>query len=154
MNSEGAGIVSKGAHRPTQTMTLDLAQRLAAAAEAHATQIGVPMVIAVADAAGDPVLLHRMPGSLLVSLESAPNKAWTASAFKNTTAAVGALAAEGGPFPGLGDGSAGPVVLFGGGAPILVDGVVIGALGISGGSAEEDVAVMNHAIDTVMGAQK
>ncbi len=135
-------------------VTLALAQRLAAAAEERATRMGVPMVIAVVDASGLPVLLHRMPGSLLASVEIAPNKAWTANAFRNTTAALGALAAEGGPLPGLASGNSGRVVLFGGGAPLTVDGAVIGALGISGGTVEEDVVVLNHCMETVMGARK
>lgn len=135
-------------------VTLALAQRLAAAAEERATAMGVPMVIAVVDTAGNPVLLHRMPGSLLASLEIAPNKAWTANAFKNTTAALGALAAEGGPLPGLASGNSGRVVLFGGGAPLTVDGTIIGALGISGGTVEEDVVVLTHCMETVIGARK
>ena len=135
-------------------VALALAQRLAAAAEERAAAMGVPMVIAVVDTAGNPVLLHRMPGSLLASLEIAPNKAWTANAFRNTTAALGALAAEGGPLPGLASGNSGRVVLFGGSAPLTVDGAVIGALGISGGTVEEDVVVLNHCMETVIGARK
>lgn len=142
------------AERRCTEATLRLAQRLATAAEHRADELGVPMVIAVVDRAGNLVLLHRMPESLVASLEIAPNKAWTANAFKNTTAAVGKLAAAGGPLPGVEGGNSGRVVLFGGGAPLLVDGAVIGALGISGGTVEEDVVVMNHAIDTVLGAQK
>ena len=138
----------------TAGLTLDLAQRLAAAAEQAAQARGVPMVIAVVDTSGNLVLLHRMPGSLLASLELAPNKAWTANAFKQSSAAVGALAAQGGPLPGLASGNSGRVVLFGGGAPLVTQGAIVGALGISGGTVEEDIAVMNEAINSVMGVQE
>ncbi|HEY3410968.1 MAG TPA: cob(I)yrinic acid a,c-diamide adenosyltransferase [Propionicimonas sp.] len=138
----------------TTGLTLDLAQRLASAAEQAAQARGVPMVIAVVDSAGNLVLLHRMPGSLLASLELAPNKAWTANAFKQSSAAVGELAAQGGPLPGLASCNSGRVVLFGGGAPLVAQGAIVGALGVSGGTVEEDIAVMNEAINKVMGVQK
>ena len=65
----------------TPEALLRLAKELAEGAEKRAAQLGVPMVIVVVDAAGNQVLLHRMPGSLIASLEIAANKAWSANAF-------------------------------------------------------------------------
>ncbi len=138
----------------TPEALLRLAKELAEGAEKRAAQLGVAMVIVVVDAAGNQVLLHRMPGSLIASLEIAANKAWSANAFKMPTADLGPLAAEGGALPGLAGGNSGRVVLFGGGVPLIVDGAVIGALGISGGTVDEDCDVATYALTTVMGAQK
>ena len=66
----------------------------------------------------------------------------------------GFLNSTGGRLSGFGDGLIGLVVLFGGGAPLTVDGAVIGALGISGGTVDEDCDVATYALTTVMGAQK
>lgn len=140
------------AHSPEAL--LQLAKELAAAAEERACRIGVPMVIVVVDDAGNQVLLHRMHGSLLASLEIAANKAWSANAFKMPTADLGPLATETGALPGLAGGNSGRVVLFGGGVPLTVGGAVVGALGISGGTVEEDCDVAHFALKTVMGAQK
>lgn len=133
---------------------LELSKKLAKAAEERARQINVPMVIVTVDDAGNQVLLHRMPGSLLASLEIAANKAWSACAFKMPTADLGPLATETGALPGLSGGNAGRVVLFGGGVPLMAGGAVIGALGISGGSVEEDCDVAAYAINSVMGVMK
>lgn len=136
-------------------LTLEVAKRLATAAEARAKELGVAIVVAAVDAGGNLVLLHRMPEAILVSVEAATNKAWTACAFKQPTSELGPLAAEGGPFPGLDNFNQGRVVLFGGGAPLTtVAGKLLGAIGVSGGSADEDCDIVNTAVNTVMGVQK
>lgn len=137
-----------------QVLDLATAQQLAAAAEARARELGVAIVFAVVDDGGQLILLHRMPGSLLASIEAATNKAWSAAAFKQPTAALQNWAADDGPFPGLAEGYGGRVVLFGGGAPVQCQGVLLGGLGVSGGSAEEDVDILTWAMTTVMGEQR
>lgn len=127
------------------------AKALAAAAEERAADLGVPVVVALVDAAGHPVLLHRMAGSLLASIDIAANKAWSAAAFRKSTAELGALAAAGGPLPGLADGNSGRVVLFGGGVPLFHGPDLLGGLGVSGGTVEEDCDIVDHAINAVMG---
>jgi uncharacterized protein GlcG (DUF336 family) len=101
-----------------ETLSLELCKRLAEAAEAKASELGVPIVFAAVDAAGNPILLHRMADSLLASIDIAMNKAWSANAFRQSTAALGRAAAD--PLPGLADGNQGRVVLFGGGEPVFV----------------------------------
>ncbi|HRA04113.1 MAG TPA: cob(I)yrinic acid a,c-diamide adenosyltransferase [Arachnia sp.] len=127
------------------------AKALAAAAERRAADLGVPVVVALVDAAGHPVLLHRMAGSLLASIDIASNKAWSAAAFRKSTAELGLLSADGGPLPGLADGNSGRVVLFGGGVPLFDGPDLLGGFGVSGGTVEEDCDIVGHAIQSVMG---
>ena len=132
---------------------LGRAKELADAAERRAAQLNVPVVVAVVDAAGNPVLLHRMTGSLLASLDIAANKAWSAAAFRTSTSELGRLAGDGGPLPGLADGNAGRVVLFGGGVPLFDGPTLAGGFGVSGGTVEQDCDIVSYALNAVMGEQ-
>ena len=125
---------------------LAAAKRIAERAEARSAELGVPVVIAAADAGGNLMLLHRIEGALLASIEIAINKAWSAVAFQAPTATLGPLATGDGPLPGLADTNSGRVVLFGGGVPVHVDGELAGAIGISGGTAEQDVDIATCAL--------
>ena len=131
---------------PARRFDLAAAKRIAERAEARSAELGVPVVIAAADAGGNLMLLHRVEGALLASTEVAINKAWSAVAFQAPTATLGPLATEDGPFPGLADTNSGRVVLFGGGVPVHVDGKLAGAIGISGGTAEQDVDIATCAL--------
>jgi uncharacterized protein GlcG (DUF336 family) len=118
-----------------------VAQILADAAEAEALKIGKPMAIAVVDAEGGLQLFTRMDGTLPVSSEIAVSKAYTAAILRMTTAEVGELAQPGKALYGIQSTHAGRIVLFGGGIPLYLNGEVTGAIGVSGGSVEEDVSV-------------
>ena len=131
---------------PARRFDLAAAKRIAERAEARSVELGVPVVIAAADAGGNLMLLHRVEGALLAATEVAINKAWSAVAFQAPTATLGPLATEDGPFPGLADTNSGRVVLFGGGVPVHVDGELAGAIGISGGTAEQDVDIATCAL--------
>ncbi len=134
--------------RPSE-LTLAVCKRLAEVSEAKASELGVPIVFAAVDPSGNPILLHRMADSLLGSIDIAMNKAWSANAFKQSTASLGRAAAT--VLPGLADGNKGRVVLFGGGEPVFVDGRLLGGLGISGGTVEEDCQILNFAMEQVLG---
>jgi len=136
------------ATRPVE-VTLASCKRLAEAAEERALAMGVPIVFAAVDASGVPVLLHRMADSLLGSVDIAMNKAWSAAAFKQSTASLGRAAAT--ALPGLADGNQGRVVLFGGGEPVFAGGRLLGGLGVSGGTVEEDCEILNFAMNQVFG---
>lgn len=123
------------------------ARKLAALAEEKAVDIGVPMVIAVVDSAGNLVLQHRMDGSLLASLTIARDKAYTAAALRMTTEEAGRQAQPGGPLYGVNTIEEGRYVIFGGGLPLFKNGRLIGGLGISGGTVEEDMLVAQTALD-------
>lgn len=120
---------------------LDMAKEMAAAAEKKAIEIDVPMVIAVCDISGITVYVERMEDSLLASVDIAQNKAFTAVSLKMPSSAVYDLAKESGPLFGLGTDCGGRIVTFGGGFPIYDGERIIGAIGVSGGSVEEDMSV-------------
>lgn len=124
-----------------QNMTLDMAKAIIKAAEAKAVEIGVPMVISVADKAGYLLALHRMDGAIFASIEISINKAFTSAAFKMPTSALKPLANPEGELYGINSQSSGRYVTFGGGFPIFCGDEVIGAIGVSGGSVEEDEMV-------------
>ena len=118
---------------------LEKARELVQAMKAKAEEIKVPMVVVVADAAGDVVVLERMDGALLVSLKIALNKARTAARIKLSTEDLAKAAAPGASLYGIGNDP--DIIIFGGGIPLVHEGLVVGAVGISGGSVEEDIIV-------------
>lgn len=120
-------------------VTLDVALKVVNAARKRADAIGVPMNIAVVDGGGNLVAFARMDGSFLGSIDIAQNKAFTARAFNMTTHDLAALSQPGQPLFGIHETNQGRVVIFGGGIPVRDgDGGVVGAVGVSGGSVEED----------------
>jgi uncharacterized protein GlcG (DUF336 family) len=129
-------------------LSVDLAdaRQIISAGERKAKELGVPYSIAVADASGGLVAHVRMDGAWLGSVDIAINKAWTARAFDMSTEDLSHLTQSGQQGFGLNTTNDSRVVIFGGGVPIKRDGVVIGAVGASGGSVEQDVAVAKAAI--------
>lgn len=121
------------------SIDLARAKQLISAVETAATLQGKQAVIAVVNAAGNPVAVHVMDGAFLVSFDVAVKKAYTAVAVKMSTMELNALCQPGGTFYGLQ--SLDSVVTFGGGVPIKVGGVIVGGLGVSGGTGEEDHAL-------------
>ena len=119
-----------------KVLDLDRAKRLIEAVEARAKEQGKHAVIAVANPEGNPVAVHVMDGAFLVSYEVAVKKAYTAVAVKMSTMELSALCQPGGTFYGLQ--ALDKVITFGGGIPLYHDGVIVGGLGVSGGTGEED----------------
>lgn len=126
-------------------LSLEAARELAEAGEEKARSIGVPMVIAVADASGELILLHRMDGALPASVDIAAGKAYTAAALKMETQDLSSLASPGGPLFGINTTNRGRIVLFGGGVPLKIGSEVVGGVGVSGGAVEMDVEVARAA---------
>jgi len=118
---------------------LDLALEVIQAAKEKAAEIGIPMVIAIADAGGNLVAFQRMDEALLVSIDVAINKAYTAVALKLPTHELGLLAQPGHPLFGIHNADGGRIVIFGGGFPLKRNDEIIGGIGVSGGSVEDDV---------------
>ena len=129
-------------------LCLDLAdaRRLIAAGEKKAVELGIPYNIAVVDAGGGLVAHVRMDNAWLGSVDIAINKAWTARAFDTATDDLAKLTQSGQQGFGLNTTNNSRVVIFGGGIPIKIDGVVIGAIGASGGSVEQDIMVARAAV--------
>ena len=124
--------------KATATMNLKLALALMEKVEAEAKRIGVKAVVAVSDASGRPVAIHCTDGAFIGSFDVALNKTYTAVAFQMSTAKLAELAAPGGSLYGIQHTNEGKVVIFGGGEPLYVNDVMIGAIGVSGGTAEQD----------------
>ncbi len=122
-------------------ITLADARRVIAAAEQKAGDVGQPMNIAVVDAGGNLVAHVRMDGAWLGSVAISIDKAWTSRAFDVETRALAALTQPGADFYGIHASNGGRVMIFAGGVPLRRDGAVVGAVGVSGGSGEQDHAV-------------
>jgi uncharacterized protein GlcG (DUF336 family) len=132
--------------RPAISLDLADARRIIAAGERKAIEMGIPYNIAVADAGGGLVAHARMDGAWLGSVDIAINKAWTARAFDMSTEDLSHLTQSGQQGFGMNTTNHSRVVIFGGGIPVKRDGVVIGAVGASGGSVEQDVAIARAAV--------
>jgi len=122
-------------------ITLYEAQRLIVAAEAEARSQGQPMNIAIVDSGGNLIAFGRMDGAWLGSIDIAIKKAWTSRAFDIETKALSKLAQPGADFFGIHASNDGKVMIFAGGVPLKRNGVVVGAIGVSGGSGKQDQAV-------------
>lgn len=123
-----------------------ISEILAAVAEAEAVKIGVPMAIAIVDSEGGLQFFKRIDGTLPVSTELAMSKAYTAAVIRTPTHTVGELAQPGAPLYGIQHTHNGKIVLFGGGYPLSVGGKVVGAIGVSGGTVEQDMLVAEPAV--------
>jgi uncharacterized protein GlcG (DUF336 family) len=124
-----------------KTVQLTDARRIIAAATKKAEEIGQPMNIAVVDAGGNLLAFERMENAWLGSIDIAQKKAWTSRAFDITTQDLGKNSQSGDQFFGIHASNDGKVMIFAGGIPLKQDGVVVGAVGISGGSGEQDHTV-------------
>lgn len=122
-------------------LTYPVSSILSAVAVAKAESIGVPMVIAFTNDNADLIYFGRMEGSLPASGDIAIQKAYTSAALRISTQAVGIMAQPGEALYGIQHIMSNNVVLFGGGLPLLDGNRVIGGVGVSGGTVEEDIAV-------------
>jgi len=129
------------ATQPTRTVTLTAADQAIAAARAKAAEIGVPMNVAVVDEGGNLVGFARMDGAWLGSIDIAQNKAYTARAFDMPTKDLAPLAQPGQSLYGIEASNRGRLIVFAGGIPLLSGGRVVGAIGVSGGTVEQDQEV-------------
>jgi len=130
-----------------ETLSLQDAKRMLAAGEAKAEQIGIAYNIAVVDAGGHLVAFSRQDGALIGSIDLAIHKAFTARACDISTGDLAELAQPGKPLYGIQCSNSGKIVIFGGGLPIRRKGVVIGAIGTSAGTVEQDIAVAEAAAE-------
>ncbi len=124
----------------------DMANALCRAVRLKAREEGLRAVVAVCDAGGNAVALQRDDDAYIASVDVATNKAFTAVSLKMTTEQLGALAQPGAPLYGVQNTNQGRIVIFGGGAPLIRGGTIIGGLGVSGGSAEQDTALCQFGI--------
>ena len=119
-------------------MTLELALKLIEKVQERAAQWNMRVVTAVSDAAGHPVAVQCMDGAYIGSFDVALNKTYTSIAFQMSTEKLGRLSTPGESLYGIQFTNQGRIVIFGGGELLEQNGEIIGALGVSGGTARQD----------------
>ena len=120
-------------------LSLEKARKIIRAGERKAKEMNIAAVFAVVNAEGNLIIEERMDNAILVSVEVAYKKAYTAAALKLNTQDLTALVQPGAMFYGLQSDS--KYIVFGGGMLLKVDGKIVGAVGVSGGSAQEDMEI-------------
>lgn len=131
------------------SIILEQAEQLSEAAKAKAKEIGVPMNIAIVDEGANLVSFHRMDNAWLGSVDIAIRKAKTARFFDMNTGELGKLSQPGGPLYGI-EHSNGGLITFPGGVLLKdVSGKIIGAIGVSGGSVEQDHEVASAGAESL-----
>ena len=126
-------------------VTLEEARKVIASAEAKANELGQPMNVAVVDEGGNLLAFARMPGAWLGSIDISINKAFTARAFNLPTVDLADNAQPGQQFYGIHASNGGRIMIFAGGIPLRRGGIVVGAVGVSGGSKAQDQGVAEAA---------
>ena len=120
-------------------LSLEKARKIIRAGERKAKEMNIAAVFAVVNPEGNLIIEERMDNAILVSVEVAYKKAYTAAALKLNTADLTPLVQPGAMFYGLQ--SDPKYIVFGGGMLLKVDGKIVGAVGVSGGSAQEDMEI-------------
>ena len=125
-------------------LSLKTAKKLAEKIEDKAAEIGVNAVVAIADAGANPMLVHCMDNAYIASYDIALNKAFTSVSLKMSTKTLSGLAQPGQPLYGIQFTNDGKIVIFGGGQPLKINGKIVGGLGVSGGSEEQDTYLAQY----------
>ncbi len=125
-------------------ITLDIARKLIHKVQQKAEEIGVKAVVAVANDGGNIVAVECMDDSYIASYDIAVNKAFTCAALKMPTTTLKKLAQPGQDLYGIQFTNNGRIVIFGGGVPLCFGDEVIGGLGVSGGSEEQDTLLAEY----------
>ena len=125
-------------------INLDTAKKLIANIEEEAVRRGMNVVIALCNPEGNPVAVHVMDGAYIASFDIAMKKAYTSVALKMTTKELGELAKPGGSLYGIDKADNGRLIIFGGGVLLTRGGVIVGGLGVSGGSLEQDTSLAEY----------
>ena len=114
-----------------------------------AREIGVPMCIAITDEGGNLIAFERMDGGKVTSIIIAIDKSYTASAAKKATHEYGEISQPGAPAWGIGSAIGGRLMVVGGGLPVIVEGEVVGGIGVSSGTPAQDREVAQAGIDAL-----
>lgn len=123
-------------------LTSGLARRALDAALAKADELGSPSSVAIVDGGRELLAFVRQDGALLASAQISQAKAFTARSLNMATKDIGPLTQPGQPLYGIETAmSAGPLVTFGGGRPLAIGGEIVGAIGVAGGTVDDDDAI-------------
>ena len=122
-------------------LSIENAQTIIQSAIEKAESLSQPMNIAIVDEGNNLLAFSRMPGAWLGSIDIAQGKAYTARSFDMPTKDLAPLAQPNQPLFGIDASNNGKIIIFAGGIPLSKDGKIVGAIGVSGGSVEQDQAV-------------
>ena len=131
----------------TPAMPLSTALELVTLAHQEAQRRTISVSAAVVDAGGHLVAFGRMDGAEIAGPTLATDKAFTAVAHSIATEELAVLAAPGGELFGLHSNGAGRYVIFGGGIPLHQDGAIVGGIGVSGSTSDNDIACAKRAVE-------
>ena len=134
-----SGVLSELSHE--RRMTLELAHRLSDEVKKKAREMGVNAVVAISNEAARAVLVECMDDSFIASFDVALKKAYTVVALKMSTIDLKPLANPGGSLYGIQFTNDSSIIVFGGGDPLKVGDRIIGGIGVSGGTEEQDTAL-------------
>lgn len=137
--------------RNSPRLTLQGARLIMAGAARKAAMLGAPMDIAVVDEGGHLLAFNRMDGAKLSSVDISIGKAWTAACARRATHEYSEIAGAGKPAYGIHVSNQGRFMIVGGGFPIRVDGQVVGGIGCSSGTIQQDQEVALAGINALMG---
>ncbi len=133
--------------KTTHQITLESAKLMGEKALEKAKEINVPIVFSVVDAGGNLLLLERMDGAFVTSIDISINKAFTACSIKQETQNLSEVVLPGNSLYGLNITNGGRIITFGGGIPIIFKGEIVGAVGVSGGTVEEDICIAKASLE-------
>lgn len=120
---------------------------LCKAAQDKSREIGIDISFAIADADGLPRLFRRFGNALVLSATLVPDKAYTAAITRTPTGNLIPFVADGGDLMGMNTCDR-RITLVPGGVPLVVDGEVVGAIGVGGGTKDQDMEIANHVVAT------
>ena len=136
--------------RTVQKLTLDDARCIMEGAESKAQEIGVDMDIAITDDNGSLLMFHRMDNGRITSIDVAISKAFTAAAARRSTRSYGEVSGPGGPAFGIHVSNQGRFMIVAGGLPLFVNEEIVGGVGCSSGTPDQDEVVAEAGIDAFL----
>ncbi len=134
-------------------LSIDDAQRLIDGARDKANEMGVPMCIAIVDESGNLIAFERMDGGKTSSVIVAQDKAYTAAAARKATHEYNKVAQPGSLAFGIHTEVGGRLSIVGGGLPVIVEGQVVGGIGLSSGTPQQDMECGQAGIDHFLAIQ-
>ncbi len=133
---------------------LKQAKKLIELVENKAKEMGINVVVAVADSGANPIVVECMDNAFIASYDIAVNKAYTVVALKMSTKKLSRLAKPDGSLYGIQYTNGGRIVIFGGGDPLVYSGTIVGGLGVSGGSEEQDTLLSAYGAECIDGIMR
>ena len=127
-------------------LTLEIAKQLLAVAEQKAQQMELSCDIAIVDEGANLIAFHRMNNARIADIEVSKGKAWTSVALQMPTENLAQIALPGGDAYGINTTNQGKIIILGGGIPFVIEGKIVGGIGVSGGMSAQDIEVANAAV--------